>query len=151
MQYQANRLLKLISAVALFRALSLSTQAALLLDGGCEEDANSTPWRFNMNAGLTNNSPFSGNQSAFLSNNGLRGGAFVVAFETVLLDGSDFEVGDEIVLSGLAQIVSQLGSLDNMYIEMAFRNSAAPEVLRMLTLQIQFEPTYFLIPLMFRH
>ena len=129
MMYQPNRFLKLLSAIALFGAISMSAQSALLLDGGFEEDANSSPWGFTPTAGLTTNSPLFGNQSAILSSQGLNAGDFAVVFQTILLDGSDFAVGDEIALSGFAQIVSQLGSLDNMYIELAFRNSAEDEVL----------------------
>lgn len=128
MKNQNSRFLKLISALALFGALSISAQSALLPDGGFEEDANNTPWGFTPTAGLTTNSPLFGNQSAILSNQGLNGGDFAVVFQTILLDGSDFAVGDEIALSGFAQIVSQLGSLDSMYIELAFRNSAEEEV-----------------------
>lgn len=129
MQYQFNRFLKIISAFAIFSALSMSAHSALLLDGGFEADANNSPWGFTPNAGLTTDSPLFGDQSAILSNEGLNAGAFAVVFQTILLDGSDFVVGDEIALSGVAQIVSQLGSLDNMFIQLAFRNSAADEVL----------------------
>jgi len=126
---QSNRLLKLITAITLFGAFSLSTQAAFLLDGGFEENANDSPWTFTPNAELTGNAAISGNQSAFLSNEGLSPDSFAVAFQTILLDGSDLSVGDEIFLTGLAQIVSQLGSLDRMYIELAFRNSEVEEIL----------------------
>lgn len=128
MQYQSSRFLKLVSAFALFGAISMSAQSALLLDGGFEAGANNSPWGFTPTAGLITNSPLFGNQSALLSNQGLNAGDFAVVFQTILLDGSDFAVGDEIALSGFAQIVSELGSLDNMYIELAFRNSAQEEV-----------------------
>ena len=122
---QYKRFLKLLT-IPLFAVLTLSAQAALLLDGGFEEPG-SSPWTFTSNAQVTSISPISGSQSALLSNNGLTQGAFVVGFQTILLNDSDYAVGDEIFLSGLTQLLSVQGPLDRVYIELALRNSADPE------------------------
>jgi hypothetical protein len=125
MSTQYNRFLKLLT-IPLFAVLTLSAQAALLLDGGFEEPGLS-PWTFTSNAQVTSISPISGSQSALLSNNGLTQGAFVVGFQTILLNDSDYAVGDEIFLSGLTQLLSVQGPLDRVYIELALRNNADPE------------------------
>jgi hypothetical protein len=61
-----------------------------------------------------------------LSNNGLTQGAFVVGSQTILLDDSDYAVGNKIFLSGLTQLLSLKGPLDRVYIEIPLRNSAVP-------------------------
>lgn len=128
MSAQYKRFLKLLT-IPLLAVFTLSAQAALLLDGGFEETSDSSPWTFTPNAGITSDSPISGNQSAILSNNGVTQGGFIVGFQTILLDGSDYVVGDEIFLTGLAQLLSVQGPFDRVYIELALRNSAEPEIL----------------------
>ena len=121
MSYQIQRFSKLL--VLLFCTFfTLSAQSSLLLDGNFEENAINTPWSFTPTATLTTTSPISGSQSLLLSNANVADNGFIVAFQTIALDGSDFVVGDEIFLSGLAQLISSQTPLGRIFMEIAFRD-----------------------------
>lgn len=99
---------------AIMLSMSVTAQAGLLQDGGFEEPRASTPWDLFGNAFLetTPTTLVEGTQSLKLFGNfGNQFGPFSVAFQYVAVDGTDFSVGDEIILEGL------IGHLDNDALE----------------------------------
>ena len=102
--------------------------SALLLDGDFEQGPQSTPWTFTPTASLSTDLPLLGSQSLILSNTGFPLGGYIVAFQTVALDGNDFFVGDRIFMSALAQLFSPARPVGRVFMEIAFRNGGTADV-----------------------
>jgi hypothetical protein len=115
-----------VSSAIMF-CMSITAQAGLLQDGGFEDPLASTPWDLFGNATLETapSTLIEGTQAVKLDgNDGDVNGVFSVAFQFVAL-GTDFSVGDKIILDGLMGHLSSdpLSGANNAYIEIAFSNA----------------------------
>lgn len=119
--------LKFISTMV-FAMTTLSANSALLLNGDFEA-SDLGGWSATPTANVTGTNAINGNQSMLLDSTGVGTGGFIVAFQTIALNGTNFLVGDEIYLSGLTKFLSTQGNLGRVFVEVAFRNGGTEDVL----------------------
>lgn len=108
----------LIVPTMFFLTTSFAAQAALLINGDFESGLDG--WDVFQDASHTTNNPITGSGSALVGNNITSN--FSVIYQTVAVDGTDFQVGDLIELTANMRAMTNNVPFTPAFIEIAFRN-----------------------------